>query len=541
MKSLRPTDDLAHDHNLAEPVSTDLLIRQWRDKLLFSLLRLFSVVALAILVLDGLAAVTNAGSSDLIQTLILVGSVLLLALMPRLDYAMRLALTLALLGGTAVIYLIQTGMIGIGRIALFALVIAGAVLLHRRGALWIWVFSIGVQGVIFAGLATGTVQMLPLALERATDPFTLATNWLYQAAISGIFALMIVIGVARLQESLMQEQRARMDLLRLNIQLEQRVAERTAELQAEIAEHAHALQALRASEARFRTMFERNQAVKLLIDPHTGMIVDANPAACRYYGYGCDQLKAMQISDINTLPPEQIRQEMECARNEQRNYFVFQHRLASGEIRDVEVHSSPLELDGRLILYSIIHDITRRVETERALHRANAQLQQQATRDALTGLYNRRHLDATLPRELAQAGSFHQPVGIVMLDIDHFKHYNDTYGHDAGDRLLRQLGDFLMRQIRAKQDIACRYGGEEFILILPGATLCDALHRAEQIRSAVSQFELEYNGIQLKPITLSLGVAVYPQHGDDADTLLKAADSALYAAKRSGRNRVVGA
>jgi PAS domain S-box-containing protein len=124
---------------------------------------------------------------------------------------------------------------------------------------------------------------------------------------------------------------------------------------------------LAESEARYRQMFEKNQAIKLLIDPASGQIVDANPAACDFYGYSYAQMTALKISDINTLPEQSVREEMARALSEQRVYFLFQHRLSSGEARDVEVYSGPIETRGRKLLFSIIHDITERKRVEAAL------------------------------------------------------------------------------------------------------------------------------------------------------------------------------
>ncbi|HEX8287621.1 MAG TPA: PAS domain S-box protein [Pyrinomonadaceae bacterium] len=124
---------------------------------------------------------------------------------------------------------------------------------------------------------------------------------------------------------------------------------------------------VRESEERHRQMFEKNQSIKLLIDAETGSIVDANPAACKFYGYGREEFRTMKITDINALPEKQIKREMRRAKNERRNCFVFPHRLSSGEIRDVEVHSSPLFSQGKNLLYSIIYDITERKRAEESL------------------------------------------------------------------------------------------------------------------------------------------------------------------------------
>ena len=135
-------------------------------------------------------------------------------------------------------------------------------------------------------------------------------------------------------------------------------------------EHKRREEALRESEVRYRQMFENNRAVKLLIDPENGEIVDANMAACDFYGYTRDELLAMRIWDINVRGQEDVRREMTLARDQQRNYFLFRHMRAGGDVRDVEVHSGPIEVGGRRLLYSIIHDITERRKTEHALQQS---------------------------------------------------------------------------------------------------------------------------------------------------------------------------
>jgi diguanylate cyclase (GGDEF)-like protein/PAS domain S-box-containing protein len=457
--------------------------------------------------------------------------------------------------------------------------------------------------------------------------------------------------------------------------------------------------ALRESEERHRAMFEQNRAIKLLIDPATGTIIDANLAASEFYGYPLDTLRRMKITDLNVLSPEEVHAEMQRARTEQRLYFLFRHRLASGDVRDVEVYSGPIDIGGKQLLFSIIHDVTARKQVEEQLQRTNEwlkqrnhevillnqmgealqrcqgvadacqviannaaalftehsgafhirrnettsfdtvarwgtplppeptldqatcrvlrerqvsffsrvepgvcrclhldnaknalcvpllvqddvsgilhlrtdapmkednlqhwqqlaetvarqgalalsnltlreRLQQQAIRDGLTGLFNRRYLDETLPREVQRAERQEQSVGVIMLDIDHFKRFNDTYGHDAGDVLLRAMGAFLKNNIR-NEDIVCRYGGEEFTLVLPRASLDNTRARAEYLREGVKSLVVRYQGQTLDAVTVSLGVAIFPDQGSTADEVVKAADEALYRAKRSGRDRVV--
>ena len=172
--------------------------------------------------------------------------------------------------------------------------------------------------------------------------------------------------------------------------------------------------------------------------------------------------------------------------------------------------------------------------------RLRESLLQQSIRDPLTGLFNRRHLEETLDLELHRAARRGEPISAVMFDVDHFKRYNDLHGHDAGDAVLRALGSLVQSHIRAG-DVACRYGGEEFLLLQPGLGPDDALLRAESLRKAVSLLSLEHHGVGLGSITVSLGVATYPEHAQGRTALIKRADEALYRAKQGGRNRVVGA
>lgn len=164
-------------------------------------------------------------------------------------------------------------------------------------------------------------------------------------------------------------------------------------------------------------------------------------------------------------------------------------------------------------------------------------LQHLSVRDPLTGLFNRRYMEESMERELIRAGRQGKEVGVIMVDIDHFKHFNDTFGHDGGDALLRKLGKFLQKHVRGS-DIACRYGGEEFTLILPEASLEVTQQRAEQIKATVQDLRVNQGQKVLDPITLSLGVAVFPSHGTNHRALLQAADIALYRAKETGRDRV---
>jgi len=165
-------------------------------------------------------------------------------------------------------------------------------------------------------------------------------------------------------------------------------------------------------------------------------------------------------------------------------------------------------------------------------------LRQQSIRDALTGLFNRRYMEETLEREPSRAEREDKPVGVIMFDIDFFKNFNDLFGHDGGDALLRELGVFLKKTARGG-DIVCRYGGEEFLEVLPGANSENASLHAEKIRQGVKDMLVYHLGKPLAKCTISLGVAVFPENGLTSETLLKAADNALYRAKNEGRDKVV--
>jgi diguanylate cyclase (GGDEF)-like protein/PAS domain S-box-containing protein len=167
-------------------------------------------------------------------------------------------------------------------------------------------------------------------------------------------------------------------------------------------------------------------------------------------------------------------------------------------------------------------------------------LRTQSIRDPLTGLYNRRYLTETLDREIRRAVRAEQSLGVLMLDLDHFKKFNDTYGHDAGDTVLRETASVLSKSIRV-EDTVCRFGGEEFVVILPTADLNAAHGRAERIRSKLHDLTVIHQGQSLGTITVSVGVAALPLHGITPQALLEAADAALYRAKDEGRDRVVDA
>jgi len=209
-------------------------------------------------------------------------------------------------------------------------------------------------------------------------------------------------------------------------------------------------------------------------------------------------------------------------------------------------------------LRTTIEVALRRHEAELALRRAHEQekaqmaqltraaglrarrLHRQATTDPLTGLYNRRRLEQVIKREVSFAQREGHAVGVILIDLDHFKQLNDTFGHGAGDAALRTVSQFLRVRLRA-YDIACRYGGDEIVVIAPAADTATAMALAEQLRAGIEQLPIEHGGAALPRLTASLGVASFPRDGVAPEALLHAADAALYCAKAEGRNRVASA
>ncbi len=183
----------------------------------------------------------------------------------------------------------------------------------------------------------------------------------------------------------------------------------------------------------------------------------------------------------------------------------------------------------------------RIVAEQASLAIANLKLQEtlryQSIRDPLTKLFNRRYMEATLEREISRARRQKQPLSVIMADIDHFKKFNDTYGHEAGDAVLMEFGKLLAQHARS-EDVACRLGGEEFILLLPGADMDCARERAELLCRITRQMAVQHNREALGNVTVSLGVACYPEHGELPESLLNLADVMLYQAKRNGRDQV---
>jgi len=287
------------------------------------------------------------------------------------------------------------------------------------------------------------------------------------------------------------------------------------------------------------TLIEQIQAGIIVLD-RQNRVADINPAARVLFGLfpGTEVGKPADA----VFPPEIVALNSDG---------MIELCLGGYDPRQVEVRTTNLyeasgERSGKLIM---LYDITARKNTERELQEANIRLQAQVTeiqllkeklreesiRDPLTGLYNRRYLDEMLEREIARSNRQKKPVSFMLMDADNFKHINDEYGHQCGDVVLNEVARIIMLNTR-REDIACRFGGDEFLIILPGTSATIAFERAEGLRQKIAAKRITVRE-KVVSATFSVGVATYPKHGSSIDTIIRACDQALYLAKANGSNR----
>ena len=332
-------------------------------------------------------------------------------------------------------------------------------------------------------------------------------------------------------------------LIRLNLRLSREVAERR-QIQSE----------LRKSEQRFRTLIESAPLAMVTWDKQH-RVTGWNRQAQELFGWSESEVLGRDF--LTFMIPESARTKVDQIVEEAIERGIESHSVNSNLTKDrrtveVEWHNTIVPgVDGRPdSVLSLAQDVTERVRSHTALqdvniklkqrlddiHELQAQLREQAMRDPLTGMYNRRFLDDALPGEIARAIREQTPLSLMMMDIDHFKRVNDTHGHQAGDEVLRMLADILRNEAR-RTDVVCRYGGEEFVLLLPKMNLESARMRAERWRRMFAEMDVPVESGKLR-CTLSVGIAVFPDHGNSAEDLLRNGDRALYLAKALGRNRV---
>jgi diguanylate cyclase (GGDEF)-like protein/PAS domain S-box-containing protein len=312
-------------------------------------------------------------------------------------------------------------------------------------------------------------------------------------------------------------------------------------------------QALAESEKRFRSLIEHSTDAISLIDSH-GAVVYGNPSAQRLTGYSTEE--RMGRNGLELIHPD----DLPVVRATLAEVIANKGMVKDAQFRSVRKDGTVWWAEGTAI--NLLHlpsvqavainyrDITHRKKAEQALKTANrhlnarlaqieqlqSELREQALRDPLTRLFNRRYLSETMERELKLAKREKRPVSVIIMDIDRFKKINDRHGHRVGDEFLTEISKLLQNHARGS-DIICRYGGEEFLIVMPGANARAARKRAEQLRVQCEMMRISHNGKDLK-VTLSFGVATYPTHGTEGEEIVIKADKALYTSKRKGRNCV---
>ncbi|UTH76064.1 diguanylate cyclase [Chromobacterium sp. IIBBL 290-4] len=396
-------------------------------------------------------------------------------------------------------------------------------------------------------LAFRSQQLLAHVLSLAIVAFALRGAHLERGALSivGERAALLNVALLALVQSvallvfgaLLAERRSvERSLMQANQSLESKVAERTAQLA--------------ESEARLRLLADAAPFPLAMNRLSGGELNYANARAEELFDTRIEASGSQKVQDFYADPDE-------CER-------VAQVLRAGGRVMDREVRlkgaggrefwalisCAVVKSDKVWHVINSINDISERKRLEQSLRDANTALRrqvgeiehlqqglrEQARRDPLTGLFNRRHLDDILPRVLSHMLALHREVAVLMVDADHFKRVNDTYGHRCGDIVLTALAAYLSDHFRSG-DIVCRYGGEEFFVLLPGASLEAAHAKAQGLCDAVRAMPIQAQGHALT-VTLSVGLALSPMHGEDAESVVHAADAALYQAKQTGRDRV---
>ncbi|MBK6791118.1 MAG: GGDEF domain-containing protein [Anaerolineales bacterium] len=299
-------------------------------------------------------------------------------------------------------------------------------------------------------------------------------------------------------------------------------------------------QSLKDSEIRYRRLFEAAQDGILILNADTGAITDVNPFLINMLGYSCEEFVQKKLWEVGAFKDVKASKDAFKAlqKNEYIRYKNLPLRAKDGRMIQVEFVSNVYWAGDEKVIQCNIRDITERVRIQDALQKSEADLREQSVRDYLTGLFNRRYMEETLERDLLRAARSHLPLGVIMLDVDNFKGVNDAHGHAAGDVILRELGRLFLNHVRG-EDVPCRYGGDEFIIILPDAPQVIVHERAHLLCEKARQFDYRFDGLSLNEITLSIGVAAFPEHGTTGSTILRVVDSALYRAKRAGRGQIV--
>ncbi len=297
---------------------------------------------------------------------------------------------------------------------------------------------------------------------------------------------------------------------------------------------------LQESEIRYRRLFEAAQDGILILDANTGLITDVNPYLIKMLGYSQEELVTKKLWEVGAF--KDVEANFSAFRALQKEEYIrygnLPLRSKNGQLIQVEFVSNVYIVGTEKVIQCNIRNITEQKQAQDALLKSEATLRELSVRDHLTGLFNRRYLEETLKREMLWAKRKNVLLGVIMIDIDKFKNSNDTYGHAAGDFILKEVGRIILGQIRG-EDVLSRYGGDEFVIVLPDITKGAIVQRAERIREEVFHHKFRFRRKNIKGLSLSIGVASFPKDGNTIEALLQSVDNALYQAKHKGRNGVV--
>lgn len=303
----------------------------------------------------------------------------------------------------------------------------------------------------------------------------------------------------------------------------------TKKLEYELLVHEEIEERLRVSEERFRMMFDNHSAIMLLVDPESLKIFSANPSAQNFYGYSSEEFKNVTLNEVHGLDELEVKSVIHDILSKKIIEMETTHILSNGEIRNVEIHPSPIKVGDKTMIFSIIHDITERKKAEEYITYL-------AYHDALTGLVNRKYFVETLEEELRLQVNDPKKLALVFCDLDEFKYINDTFGHGAGDFVLCEVGNRIKDCIKG-EGIVARLGGDEFAIILFNIeNYMDAEKYIYKINGRL-QIPMKINGNKLN-IRASMGISVFPDDGTSVDDLLKNADREMYSVKRKNYENV---
>jgi diguanylate cyclase (GGDEF)-like protein/PAS domain S-box-containing protein len=297
------------------------------------------------------------------------------------------------------------------------------------------------------------------------------------------------------------------------------------------------VEALRQSEEKYRTLFEDSRDA-IAITARDGSFLDVNKSMLDLFGYGKEQLMKMKFQDLYADPADAAKFQHEIERKGSlRDYEVKLLKRGGKVMHGLFIVTQKRSEDGSVTGYQgIVRDVTAQKMMEEALRESEKKYKELSITDDLTGLFNQRHFYNQLRAEIERIQRYKHPLALLLLDVDNFKIYNDTYGHLAGDKVLAKLGEVIRKLIR-KTDSGYRYGGEEFTVILTETRGQDAGVAAERLRKRFAD-EIFFP-VPLEPVsvTVSVGIAHY-REGEEIASFVKRADQNMYEAKAKGKNCV---